>query len=114
MLRRTAIKRRKPIARVSKRKRAQDAQYAKERAEHLAEYPKCQIGPVIKAAGHQVECWGEATHVHHAKGRHGLTCDRRYFFSSCSGECHPRWVHQTNVKEAYVLGLLIPKRGVSD
>lgn len=108
------LKRRTRLSPISKRKRVQNALYAKERAEHLAAHPRCQIGPVIKAAGYHVDCWGDATHVHHAKGRHGLTCDRRYFFSSCSGECHPRWVHQTNVKEAYVLGLLIPKRGVSD
>lgn len=105
-MKRSPLKRKTRLNRVSPRKRALRADYAKVSAEHLAEYPRCQIGPRIKAAGYQVDCWDKATHVHHVKHRGKYLCDRNFFLSSCSGECHPKFIHQTNVKEAYELGLL--------
>lgn len=77
---------------------------------HLRQNPHCQIGPVIKAAGFDVLCLDTATHVHHTRGRGRFLCDRTTFRSSCSGECHPQWVHASNVAEATALGLLLPRK----
>ncbi len=107
------IERRTPLPRATKRIASVGAKAKREapgyRAAslaHLTEFPRCQIGPVFKAAGIDVLCLDTATHVHHSKGRGKYLCDRSTFFSSCSGECHPRAVHELYVAEARALGLL--------
>lgn len=106
----------RPIARnvrpkqVSARRRREAPGYKVATEEHLREFPSCQIGPVITAAGFHVRCLGVATHVHHTRGRGRFLCDRTTFRSSCSGECHPQWVHFSNVAEATALGLLLPHK----
>ncbi len=92
---------------VSDRRRREGPGYKAAVTAHLAEFPRCQIGPRIRAAGHEVRCLGVATHVHHTRGRGRHLCDRATFLSSCSGECHPRWIHDTHRAEAIALGLLV-------
>jgi hypothetical protein len=92
--------------RVSDRRRRENPEYKATVAAHLAEFPRCQVGPRIKAGGFEVRCLGVATHVHHVRGRGRFLCDRTTFLSSCGGDCHPPWIHQTNVADAYALGLL--------
>lgn len=105
---------RRPIARnvrpkkISARRRREAPGYKQATDEHLRAHPACQIGPVIAAAGFRVRCLGKATHVHHTRGRGRFYCDKATFLSSCGGECHPQWVHVTNVAEATALGLLLP------
>lgn len=106
---------RKPIARTSRprpigaKAKREAPEYARVVLAHLTEFPRCQIGPRVTAAGFTVRCLGVATHVHHTRGRGRYKCDRSTFLSSCSGECHPQWVHVTNVAEAIDLGLLLPR-----
>lgn len=98
---------RKRIPAKSAKRKALDPAYARAVSAHLKANPFCQVGPIIKAGGFPVICRGKATHVHHVKGRVGaLLCDRRHFLSSCGGECHPRWIHDTHKAEAITLGLL--------
>lgn len=97
----------KRLPKVSKRKKRVNPLYTAAKRMHLAEFPFCQIGPIIRAAGFKVRCTGRARFIHHVKGRIGaLLCDRQWFLSSCGGDCHPQWVHQSHVKEARELGLL--------
>lgn len=99
----------KGIASIGAKAKRTRVPYRKAVLEHLAEFPNCQIGPIIKAAGFEVLCLDTATHAHHTRGRGRFLCDRSTFLSSCSGECHPQWVHVSNVKEATDLGLLLPR-----
>lgn len=97
----------KRLPRVSKRRKIINPAYVLAKQAHLRDNPKCQVGPIIRAAGFKVRCKIRATHVHHIRGRVGkYLCDRTYFLSSCNGECHPLWVHQLHPKEARALGLL--------
>ena len=96
-----------PVKRVSKKRIRQNGEYRKAVKAHLAEFPVCQIGPRITEAGYPVRCTGVARSVHHVKGRTGaLLCDRKHFLSSCDGECHPQWIHETHKDLARQLGLL--------
>ena len=97
----------KRIAHRSKRRELQEREYRKIKPWWLALHPKCEIGPVFKAAGIAVKCRGRATHIHHRLGRIGkLLTDTTHFIASCSGECHPQAVHETHKAEARQLGLL--------
>lgn len=106
---RKRIARRMRPRQVSTRRRRATPGYKQVVAEHLKEHPSCQIGPVIRAAGFVVRCLGVATHPHHTRGRGRYLCDKSTFLSSCSGECHPQFVHITHVEEATTLGLLLPR-----
>ncbi len=100
-------KARKRIPKVSKKRGVQLGEYAAVKRMHLREHPTCQISPIIRAAGFTVRCRGRAKFIHHVRGKIGkLLCDRSHFLSSCDGECHPEWIHQTHVKEAWEIGLL--------
>lgn len=94
---------------ISSRRRRESPDYKRATEEHLRDNPRCQIGPVIRSGGFAVRCLGLATHVHHTRGRGRYYCDKATFLSSCGGECHPQFVHITNVKEATALGLLLPR-----
>lgn len=106
-MKRSPLKRKTPLRKRSPRKAKERADYARVSSEYLKDHPNCEIGPVIKLAGLSVNCWGKSTHVHHMKGRGRYLCDTDYFLASCSGECHPQWIHKTHVKEARELGLLL-------
>lgn len=98
----------KRLPRVSKRRQRMTPAYTAAKRMHLREFPFCQIGPIIRAAGFKVRCTGRAIGIHHVKGRLGaLLCDRKFFLSSCWGECHPQWIHETHKAEAIRLGLII-------
>lgn len=98
---------RKPVKKRSAKRQRQDPEYRAAKRMHLREHPTCQISPIIRKAGFKVRCTGRATHVHHVWGRIGeLLCDREHFLSSCSGECHPQWIHESHKLEAIELGLL--------
>ena len=99
---------RRRIPRVSKKHKVKLVEYSHAKRMHLKEFPFCQIGPIIREAGFEVRCTGRARSIHHRKGRIGkLLCDREWFLSSCNGECHPQWIHETHKAEAIRLGLLI-------
>lgn len=105
------LKRTTRLAKVSPRRREENSFYKIEVKAHLKEFPLCQVGDAIMAAGYPVRCTRVAKHVHHRKGRAGpLFFDRRWFFSCCDGECHPQWTHQTHVKEATELGIILTDR----
>lgn len=103
------IKRNVRPKRVSDRRRKENPKYKAAVEAHLAEFPNCQIGPIIMAAGFKVNCRGRATHPHHVKGRGRFLCDRTTFLSSCDGECHPQWCHVTNKEDAIALGLIVQR-----
>lgn len=97
------------LKRISSRGAIRRTAYKIVEREHLEEFPICEVGEKIRAAGFKVRCRGRATHCHHQKGRTGpLLTDKRFLLSSCDGECHPQWVHVTHVKEARAIGLLLP------
>lgn len=98
--------RRTPLKKVGEKRAKESKIYEAAKKQYLADNPECQIGPAIRSAGFSVRCKGVATHVHHVAHRGANLSNPEYFMSSCSGECHPQWVHQTHVKEAYQLGLL--------
>lgn len=99
---------RKRIPTVSAKMKPRLVEYRHAKRMHLAEHPTCQISPIIRAAGFRVRCRGKGRHVHHVRGRLGkLLCDRRYFLTSCEGECHPQWIHESHKAEAIKLGLLV-------
>lgn len=93
------------IANRSKKRAAQEREYAKARREHLEENPMCAIHNKTTIDIHGVYhidpiCW--ATTIHHKKGRIGpLLTDRRYFLSVCM-EGH-RWIEAHPI-EAKKLG----------
>lgn len=98
----------KRIPQVSKRHKVKLVEYSHAKRMHLAEHPTCQISPIIRAAGFAVRCTGRGRSIHHVRGRLGpLLCDRRYFLTSCDGECHPQWIHETHKDQAIKLGLLL-------
>lgn len=83
----TEKKKKKPIARESKKRRLENYQYSKARKEFLLFNKGCQCG-----------CGSLATEVHHKKGRIGneqldngetipLLIDERYFLAVCH-DCH--------------------------
>jgi hypothetical protein len=99
---------RKRIRRQSETLRQKMARYRAVRGRWLLGHPKCEIGPIIEAAGYKVRCTRVATHPHHMKGRVGeLLFDTKFWLASCSGECHPVWVHQSHVAEAKKLGITL-------
>lgn len=60
---------RKPLRRVSSRRRKLQAAYAKLRKEFLAKHPKCAVLPYLPA-----------TEIHHSRGRNAtLLLDTRFF-----------------------------------
>lgn len=98
---------RKRIPKVSAKRKPRLVEYAHAKRMHLAEFPTCQISPIIRAGGFKVRCRGRGRFIHHIRGRLGkMLCDRRYFLTSCDGECHPEWIHETHKAEAIQLGLL--------
>lgn len=97
------------IAPVGAKAKREAPRYARVTTEYLLEHPTCEIGPIIKAAGFEVLCLDTSTHVHHTRGRGRYKCDKSTFKASCSGECHPFWVHEKNVAAATALGLLLPR-----
>ncbi len=66
-----------PIKKVSTKRKDQNAQYEKLRAEYLKAHPICEV------------CGGEAaTEVHHKKGRtNDLLCEVQYFLA-VDRDCH--------------------------
>ncbi len=97
---------RTPIRRVSKKLARENALYRKEKPEWILQHPTCEIGPVLAKAGFNVRCKKVTTHPHHVRGRTGpLLRDQRYWLASCSGECHPQFIHD-NPSTARRLGLL--------
>lgn len=96
MKRSTALQRRSPLRRRSKRTEARDRRYTRERLEFLAERPLCQIG-------WDDGCTGAATSVHHRRGRGRFMLDRSTWVACCH-PCH--MAAHANPVEAY-------RRGVS-
>ena len=96
----------KPMNQVSRKQRTKLVEYAHAKRMHLKEHPTCQISPIIRAAGYEVRCTGRGKFIHHVRGRGKYLCDRRYFLTSCDGECHPQFVHVTHKDLAIKLGLL--------
>ena len=86
---------RQRIKPASARRKAENAEYTKLRREFLAAHPACLV------------CKGEATEIHHARGRQGKRLlDVEFFRALCSG-CHRR-VHDnpTWAKERGLLFLV--------
>lgn len=95
------------LPKVSRRQRERLAEYKRVLRAWLPLHPQCELGPKIREAGYQVCCKGKTTHPHHIKGRIGINlCDTSSWLASCSGECHPQFVHQTHVKESREMGIL--------
>ncbi len=84
---------RAPIAKLSDKRKIQEAQYQKLRLEFLNVHQKCEI----KANSN---CTVFATECHHSKGRIGLLLtDVKYFIAGCRN-CH-QWAetHPNEAKE---------------
>ena len=74
---------RPPIAKLSAKRKLEEAIYQKLRLEYLNEHQSCEI--------QHKDCTHFATEIHHAAGRCGeLLTDVTYFKASCRS-CH-RWV----------------------
>lgn len=77
--------RRAPLARVSKKRRKENAQYLCLRAEFLASHPHCEVCvPGI--------CQNRSRDVHHAQGRGSNLCNVNSFVATCR-PCHDH-IHQ--------------------
>lgn len=90
---------------VSEKRKGENTAYGRISKRHLQSFPRCQICIARKMDGKQ-RLVRNATHIHHTRGKVGrLLCDTRFFNSACN-DCHPAWVHQTNVADARRLGVL--------
>jgi hypothetical protein len=73
-------KRKKPIAKKSKKLIDAEKTYTKERKDYLQAYPYCEV----------LGCHSESQDIHHRKGRIGaLLSDPNFFMAVCRG-CHSK------------------------
>lgn len=89
-------KREYEIPKVSEKQAKKNALYSKQRKEHLAKFPFCQL----KLQG----CEKVATEVHHSEGRGENTNKAESFMSACQN-CHSLLHDKMSAKEARELGL---------
>lgn len=87
---------RKEIKKVSDKQAKKNALYSKQRKEHLAKFPFCQL----KLQG----CEKVATEIHHSQGRGESTNKAESFMSACHN-CHSLLHDKMSAKEARELGL---------
>lgn len=93
-MKRTWLKRRTPIARMSSKRRRESRIYSKLRKQFLEEHPVCQM---------KVQCeGGRSTEIHHKKGRGKFYLDVSSWLASCF-YCHA-W-ENSNRNAAVELGL---------
>lgn len=119
-----AMKRKKPIRRVSKKRAKANAEYLKRREVYLKAHPNCQfhlaewcldedqvslmdglvLDPAHQLFGRYVP---RATEIHHKRGRFGSRlCDEQYWMAV--SQAGHDWIHK-NPKEAYARGYMIPR-----
>lgn len=84
------------IPKVSEKQKKKNALYTKQRKEHLAKHPHCQL----KLIG----CERIAIEIHHSEGRGENTNKIESFLSAC-GPCHKKLHDKLSAKEARELGL---------
>jgi hypothetical protein len=80
-MKRTPLKRKTPLRKVSKKQAVKNSLYGKQRKEYLTQHPTCEI------------CGAPATDVHHKSGRGAHTNDKSTFCALCR-KCHD-WLHFT-------------------
>lgn len=97
MIRRTAILRRTPVRRVSKKRARQNRVYTQKRRAFLEGNCHC----------HRCSAAGASTplEIHHRKGRIGEMLNREEWWFALCNPCH-RWVHE-NPKQARESGYII-------
>lgn len=93
-MKRTAIKRGRPIRRVSKRRARENAKYLKLRNQFLIDHPICQACKTDKS-----------TQVHHKNKRYKDRLNKTEWWMATCNYCHT-WIHN-HPKEAYDNGFLI-------
>ena len=98
LLRKTALKRKKPLARISKKRKREAVVYGVKRKAFLRNHRYCQACPKFSLP------MLKANQVHHTKGRTGLNyLDVSTWLAVC-GPCH-ELIHQSP-NTARELGLL--------
>jgi hypothetical protein len=95
-MKRSPLKRKTPLSRVSKKMRSNKTKYSKLSKEHLLANPWCEKCLALRS-----------TQIHHKKGRLGkLLCDTQFFMAVCI-HCH-RYIEENRL-EAYSRGWLIAR-----
>jgi 5-methylcytosine-specific restriction endonuclease McrA len=103
-MKRTALRRKKPINPVSKRRRKRDKNYQQMRAEV---WTRARGG--CESWYHASDCTGQCEQVHHLAGRGGKDPHNPANLLGVSAACH-RWIEE-NRGEAYARGLLVRRNG---
>lgn len=89
-------KRIKPVA--TKRQK-QISKYYPLRNKYLEAHQVCEVD----------DCNNYSTNLHHKKGRENEMLINVEFFMACCSDCHPKRIHETNVKWAKKMGYLLLK-----
>jgi hypothetical protein len=95
-MKRTPLKRKKPMKRVSKKRTTDSKIYSKMRLNFLATYPLCEVCPTVKMDQRKT-----STDVHHKKGRGKYYLDEDSWLAVCR-QCHdeihgnPIWARENN------------------
>lgn len=100
-MKRTPLKRKKPLNRVSKKRAVQNREYARLRREFLAEHPFCQIMHVLSLK------FIESTEIHHKKGREGTMLNDTEFWMAVSRRGHE--IIHNSPEFSYKMGWLLRK-----
>ena len=92
-MKRSPLKRKTPLRRVSKKRKLQNDVYKEVREKFLALNPLCQV------------CSSVASQVHHRRGRFGDRLNEVEFFLAVCFDCHHK-IHM-NPKWAYEKSLMV-------
>lgn len=113
-MKRTPLKRKTPLKAKKQRsfnstlpvrtdkRRAEEAQYHKQRKAYLVAHPRCEIW--VTRDCHQ----SRSTQIHHKRGRRGAWLLDESEWLACCSPCH-EWVER-NFKKAVELGFMHPRR----
>jgi hypothetical protein len=89
-------KSKKPIAKRSKKRAKEEAEYSKVRLAYLKIFPVCEV----------LNCGNKSTEIHHRQGRIGaLLTDVNHFLAVCEPchkyiEMHPAWSKEQGYSES--------------
>lgn len=76
-MKRSALKSRAPMKRVSDRRKEESKEYLRKRLDFLLVHERCQIE----------NCTNPSTQIHHARGRYRFYLDESTWFACCA-KCH--------------------------